>query len=287
MNKSILTFITFITFIIFSLNGSASLETKETLVVKIDIKPQLVNGKLYIEGVTNLPDQMDLLVSVSKGTNYSSDSTVKVMHGTFKSEEFSHYGEPLKNGVYDIEVSSPLARFQDISVQNIIGKHGEKLAGKLVEKGNDIVEGDYFINLKEKYTIKNSANVENDLPLLVEYLNKFQSHYANLLTDIDNHKIEKGNRSGEWFRKLESLKEEFRNKFGSNLNEYKGDCPQAFLHISLTANYMRFVLSSYNAFVGGRASQNKFNEMKMEVKDSTKKSKDSLDGCKALLLKKS
>jgi hypothetical protein len=87
-----------------------------------------------IFGVTNLPDDTKLLVSLRrKEANYFAQANAVVLNGQFRSDRFTAAGKPLPPGNYTLEILMPLAAVQTSSVQQIIGKEGERLTGKLVE----------------------------------------------------------------------------------------------------------------------------------------------------------
>lgn len=88
-----------------------------------------------VVGVTNLPDDTKLLIGLRrKEANYFAQAHVVVGGGQFKSEKFTALGKPLPPGNYSLEITMPLASVQPSTVQDIIGKGGERLTGKLVER---------------------------------------------------------------------------------------------------------------------------------------------------------
>jgi hypothetical protein len=88
-----------------------------------------------VVGVTNLPDDTKLMIGLRrKETNYFAQAHVVVEGGQFKSERFTVLGKPLPPGNYRLEITMPLASVQPSTVQEIIGKDGEHLTGKLVER---------------------------------------------------------------------------------------------------------------------------------------------------------
>jgi hypothetical protein len=69
-----------------------------------------------------------------KEVNYFAQAHVVVRGGQFRSERFTALGKPLPPGSYSLEVIMPLASVQPSTVQDIIGKDGEHLTGRLVER---------------------------------------------------------------------------------------------------------------------------------------------------------
>ncbi|WP_263772848.1 hypothetical protein [Propionivibrio soli] len=119
-------------------SGSA-LALNVTLVAKADR-----GSKPTITGVTNLPDGIDLMITISrKESQYMAQDKVKVKAGTFRSAEFSQKGNALNPGKYTIEMSMPIAAVQPPNTWPVIGNDGAKLEGPLVKKnsfGGKVVE---------------------------------------------------------------------------------------------------------------------------------------------------
>src|SRR4051812_17251776 len=80
-----------------------------------------VDGRPIVEGTTNLPDGTELMVTLSrKSSSYRAQDKFKVRGGQFRSAQFSNRGSPLMPGVYDLEISSPIAAFQPASVRGLL-----------------------------------------------------------------------------------------------------------------------------------------------------------------------
>jgi hypothetical protein len=92
-------------------------------------------SKPVIVGTTNLPDDTELMITISRAASaYSAQDTAHVSNGAFRVGPFTQGGAPLNPGIYKIEVSSPLASLQPSSVRSIIGADGSKMHGPLVKK---------------------------------------------------------------------------------------------------------------------------------------------------------
>jgi hypothetical protein len=91
--------------------------------------------KPTVVGKTNLPDSMELMVTLIRRDNsYIAQRKVVVSTGRFRAGPFSQKGAPLEPGGYQIEVSSPIASLQPQSVRAVIGEDGEKQDGPLTKK---------------------------------------------------------------------------------------------------------------------------------------------------------
>jgi len=89
-----------------------------------------------VSGETNLPDGSEIMVAVArKETPFSAQAKAVVAGGRFKTEPFSDNGKDLAPGRYDVAITMSMAAEQPAAVQSVVGKHGEKLTGKLVKLG--------------------------------------------------------------------------------------------------------------------------------------------------------
>jgi len=89
-----------------------------------------------VSGETNLPDGSEIMVAVArKETPFSAQAKAVVAGGRFKTEPFSDNGKDLAPGRYDVAITMNMAAEQPTAVQSVVGKHGEKLTGKLVKLG--------------------------------------------------------------------------------------------------------------------------------------------------------
>lgn len=123
---------------LFFLTGAA-----QALTVTLSAKAE-GDGRPTITGTTNLPDGVDLMISISrKESQYMAQDKVKVKGGAFRSVEFSQKGNPLNPGKYTVEVTMPVAAVQPPNTWPVIGNEGAKLEGPLVKKnsfGGKVVE---------------------------------------------------------------------------------------------------------------------------------------------------
>lgn len=122
-------------------------ETQE-FEVTIDVTGHWEDSSVVFELDTNLPDEAELMFTVSKG-DYNTDDYFtaqgkkSVNEGHITSDGFSSSGEPL-SGEYDLCVSMSLPRLQTDNVRNAIGENGEYMTGSLVEESE--ITGDKTIN---------------------------------------------------------------------------------------------------------------------------------------------
>lgn len=91
--------------------------------------------KVSVEGITNLPDDTELMVTISNSLGYRGQESASVLGRRFRAGPFSAHGQPLPEGRYTVDVTMPIPRVQPAAVRSVIGEHGEKLSGKLVHRG--------------------------------------------------------------------------------------------------------------------------------------------------------
>ncbi len=109
------------------------------------------SGEIRVLGRTNLPDNMDLMISLTNPSiKYFGQDKIKIKNNSFVSAWFNNKGTGLSPGKYKIEITSPLTDFQPNTVKEIIGERGENLLG-------DAVKMDYGQNLID-YTTTKSIN---------------------------------------------------------------------------------------------------------------------------------
>lgn len=126
---------------VFQMPASGPAKSKEA-VLEIQLERN-TSGEVRVLGSTNLPNQMDMMVDLcNRSIGYFAQDKVNVANGSFTSAWFSNRGKSLPAGTYEVTISSPLPTFQPESVQNIIGKNGENLSGKIVKNryGSKVIE---------------------------------------------------------------------------------------------------------------------------------------------------
>lgn len=99
--------------------------------VTLDPSYKVRNGKVYFTVNTNLPDNTELMLTLSNET-YEGQTKITVVNGVATSEAFSNNGKSLK-GNFTLKISMPLPDLQDDSVTAIIGTQGEFLTGEYVK----------------------------------------------------------------------------------------------------------------------------------------------------------
>lgn len=108
------------------------------------------DGKVVVQGVTNLPEGIELMIVAENQATYSSySSKIKASKGRFVSEPLG----PMEPGGYRIEVIMIYPSLQPVSAQKIIGAKGEKLRGPLTFESNSY----RLVKYQFQYTEGNDA----------------------------------------------------------------------------------------------------------------------------------
>ncbi|MDX9844886.1 MAG: hypothetical protein RBT42_14160 [Aquabacterium sp.] len=107
--------------------------------------------KPRIFGTTNLPDGVDLMLSVHRSeSHYFAQAKVKVLGGKFNTQPFTQNSTPLPPGVYKLQIETPMAGIMDSKTWPAIGSKGEKLEGPLVKNSNF---GGNFVEFKTTFIV--------------------------------------------------------------------------------------------------------------------------------------
>ena len=124
----------------------ASMQENTVLEVTLDVSSEAQGGKVFFTVETNLPDNTELMLSLSGDGGYLAQTKVYVENGIAVSEGFTNRGEPL-SGDYSLNVLMPLPKLQAENVIAVIGTKGEFLAGPFVADavlgGSKTIEGTF------------------------------------------------------------------------------------------------------------------------------------------------
>jgi hypothetical protein len=110
-------------------------KTEEKINVDIEVNEEITGGKATFTGTTNLPDDSELMITLSNENGYKGQTKVVVENGVFESETFSNKGVALDSGTYQVKVTMSISNTQPESVQKVIGDDSKNLEGELVEDG--------------------------------------------------------------------------------------------------------------------------------------------------------
>lgn len=93
-----------------------------------------MNGKVFFEVETNLPNKTLLMFTLSsKDNSYRAQSKNSVENGYAKAEGFTSQNEEIEDGLYLLSLSSPIHSVQPEEVKKRLGEDNRNLIGKYVE----------------------------------------------------------------------------------------------------------------------------------------------------------
>lgn len=136
-------------------------QKRTELEVYLDLDGKWSEEKAIFEVDTNLPDETELMLTLSKGDYNTDDSftastKVTVNNGIAKCDGFSNKGEKL-SGEYDLCVSMSLPSIQTDAVRDVIGQNGEYMIGEYIDKSSindsNVVRALYLISFNDEISI--------------------------------------------------------------------------------------------------------------------------------------
>ncbi len=181
-------------------------------IVQMRLSVKEENGKLTVEGNTNLPDATNLLIWVEgniAGEAYQAQSKVAVENGRFSKAGFSYHGNPLPAGTYKVTVSmAPYGQPQ--SVKAAVGKGLANLSGPLIKEndgGGKMVKQETEITIGGRNAVDRREQAED---ASIAYKEDLIALYRELMDFKDSRNFRafgftEGGRP-DWKRRAEELK---------------------------------------------------------------------------------
>lgn len=203
----------------------------------------------FLRGQTNLPDGTRLAVFLRKKVGYEArDFKILVKDGHFESIGFSNRGYTL-SGQFEASLFAGFnANWQKPDVLEKLSEY----EGTYIRDGKLRMVKTFRINLPKAETPEALAAQKAELDLFKKYLETVKTMRAELqqaAKDPDHFRAW----SEKWNEKLQKEQTAFFNAFGKNVEEYKGLCAAAYLHISLSQNHLFKLWQKYDEFLYGRA----------------------------------
>lgn len=170
------------------------------LVVTISITVEGIDRPIVI-GETNLPDGTVVTVTLSRTADgYAKQFITSVQNGAFRAGPFEQHGQPLGQGLYDIQVMVPVAWKQPRHVQAVIGRDGERLEGPLVKLSEafraNVVEYHQSLPIGDEFAVER-ARREAERRKRDESL--FDWDYSSFCQSICDHARSEAEAVYEWF----------------------------------------------------------------------------------------
>lgn len=132
-------------------------ETTEASVdatLEVDLVMHVVtneDGSVSVTAESNLPDGTELGSSVFQEGGFMAQDSQTLRDGTVSFGPFSHKGNAIPSGTYDVSVTMPIARNQPDEVKAIIGDAGENLTGPLVSE--ESITGDAVVSVSDQLVV--------------------------------------------------------------------------------------------------------------------------------------
>ena len=157
-------------------------QVAEILEVQMNVTGRAEGNGIAFDIETNLPDDTELMLSLSQGDFNTDDAImaqtkVTIKDGKSSSDTFLSDG---LSGTYDLSVSMSMPKLQADSVQAVIGSDGENMSGPFVKKADNDnsniisalftveTEGDIAVTPSEKYQNTVFATEENDEEIVID-----------------------------------------------------------------------------------------------------------------------
>ena len=140
-----------------SVEAPLSPNTPQALQLTVLVKP-IANGA-HFEGRTNLPDGTELMLSIARPPVVGGDKAT-VAEGRFGMDILPKGGQPIPNGSYEVEVSTPLGDLQPADVKAQLGSEYEALTGPLLVKSS--VSGARIVDYTTKVHIGGAVDPKAD-----------------------------------------------------------------------------------------------------------------------------
>ena len=146
MKKIIIPIILLIIIIVFpTLYSYLIFEEESYIVNEVESKPENIEVFFYINHIntsdgkikfnieTNLPNGMQLILTLRNNRDYTAQAKVTVQNGEIISPEFTNHGGSLERGNYDLKISSSAASLYSEDIKKWIGTSGEFMIGKYIK----------------------------------------------------------------------------------------------------------------------------------------------------------
>lgn len=168
-------------------------EINSEIDVTLDLEIIKNEGKVSFLGETNLPDETEIMITLSNENGYRAQDKINVQDRIFESNTFSDKSSFLSPGKYNVEITTPTANVQPESVKGIIGDNGVNLVGDLIK--NDPTFGN-MLDFKESFTIEDQTETGKQEPseddIYNFMLNKYDeitNYGANYIPEIHDPQV--------------------------------------------------------------------------------------------------
>jgi hypothetical protein len=173
-----------------------------------------------VQGLTNLPDGTDIMVTVENRLGYSRQQTVKVKGRRFETDPLRDGENTLAPARYNVQLVMPIPRVQTESVRAAIGEKGEKLRGPLVKTSRLGVtveqEKAFFIGDSKEAAIRAEkvalASMKKDADYVYEGLVSLLKQGRAMTRLRESQGLHDIKRCGELMREFQAKADDIRKK---------------------------------------------------------------------------
>ncbi len=257
--------------------------TPQPIDVEFSVNVRTESGKVHFDVETNLPDGMQFMFTVEGSDGILGQSNAEVKAGTMSVGPFSQKGEPYPPGEYTVSISSPLLQLQPPEVQLVLGESGENVRGEYVSEGR--------VDFTMPFTIEGSQSQLQQLAELkakelqslqahLSFLKEMESELAKAASPANFDEFIWVTWSADWNKRLEGSKDAYGQELGSNINEYKGYCRDAFFEIAVGYSDLFVLWLDYDNFLEGQGDKSTLDKRKADFEQLLNDAHSGLDKCR-------
>jgi hypothetical protein len=216
------------------------------------VETRIEEGKIYFDVETNLPDDMEIMITTSYGLDIWGQGKGTVASGILTVGPFTRHGQPYLPEEYNLSISSPLMKLQPESVQQALGENGSNYYGDYYENGRIDFDSTFIV----------PGNQQTTKLFIQQELESMQTHLDYLIYKLDELDNAKGKDKLDWIAfvrdwnvDLQEHRESFIQEFGGTTNDYNGFCTRAFFEIGVAYPEIFILYHDYDDFVEGKITQ--------------------------------
>jgi len=248
--------------------------------LEMTIENRQEGGMIFVMGKTNLPDGTRIGVTLTKKVGYSAqDYDIFVKDGRFESIGFTYRGYAM-SGKFELTVMS---YFNENWQKPDVLKKLSGYESPLIKDGRlRIVQSLSFGTSKGEKPMDPAA-LKTELDLFKKYLETLKGMRAELQKAAKDRKIFYAT-SVDWNQRLEKERGAFFKDFGTNAEEYKGGCINAYREISEAQGNLAVLWQKYDDFLRGVGEIDDLTgkmkpEPELEMQEIIERAENSIDEC--------
>lgn len=206
--KKFIIFIFSLAFILSGCSQPKETETQEEVTEVEEVEEVVVNseinvtmdleivenqGRVEFIGKTNLPDETEIMVTLTNYNGYKGQDETYIQDGSFTAGPFSDKDFALPNGTYNVRITTPIARLQPDSVKKILGDKGVNLVGDLITYDStfgNLLEYNESFDIGTTSTSSNNNYSEEEVYGYMEYYyNQLTNYGENYIPEVHDPQV--------------------------------------------------------------------------------------------------